>query len=101
MAGDGSGEQGGQLPAGWHAGFAHLIAGAAENRADAVFRYAGRGADFLVAASFQVEHPHNFRFGRVQPFQQAGDFLAVAQPLSLRFASIGRFEGLGNRQAAA
>ncbi len=47
---------------------AHFFAGTRKSGADAIFRHANNGADFLIAFAFQMVHPHDLGFGAFQFF---------------------------------
>ena len=48
------------------AGAAHLVAGTAEDRANAVFRHADHQADLVVALALEMVHAHHLGFGALQ-----------------------------------
>lgn len=59
---------------------AHFLSRPTQDRSDAMFRHADRGADFLVALSFQMIHPHDVSFPRIKTREQLLDFFHVFDP---------------------
>ena len=64
-----------------------FFSGAAECRADAIFRHADLPADFLVVLAFQVIHANDVSLRAVEPLEQAFDL----------FSSCSRSSGPGSR----